>query len=319
MIASAPLFLQSRRSESELIDKIVRDASKVLCSIDKENMIGMDMQIKEILSLLCLESPDVRSIGIWGTVGIGKTAIAEETFRRISVQYESCVFLKDLHKEVEAKGQDAVREDFLSKVLEVEPRFIRFSDIKASFLRSRLQSKKVLVILDNVNDFRDVETFLGKLKYFGPGSRIIITSRNRHVFVQCKIDNVYEVKPLDLSNSLLLLESGTFRSVLSPGPNRALSLELVRFSSGNPRVLQFLSKSVREWQWLSQQIQKSLPFTFKTYLKGAVVGLMITRGVYFWTLHVSFERWIKTTLQCCLMVVVSLHMLDLEALLTNHC
>lgn len=237
----------------------MRDALKVLCSSDKENMIGMDMQIKEILSLLCIESPDIRSIGIWGMVGIGKTAIAEEIFRRISVQYETCVFLKDLHKEVEEKGQDAVREDFLSKVLEVEPRVIRFSDIKTSFLRSRLQRKKVLVILDNVNDFRDVETFLGKLNYFGPGSRIIITSRNRHVFVLCKIDNVYEVKPLDISNSLLLLECGTFRSVLSPGPNRALSLELVRFSSGNPRVLQFLSKSVRVWKRLSQQIQKTSP------------------------------------------------------------
>ncbi|KAH0910512.1 hypothetical protein HID58_033833 [Brassica napus] len=94
-------------SESDFIDEIVNDALEVLRSNYKKNIIGMDMQIKEILSLLCTESQDVRRIGIWGAVGIGKTAIAEEIFHRISVQYETCVFLKDLHKEVELKGYDA--------------------------------------------------------------------------------------------------------------------------------------------------------------------------------------------------------------------
>ncbi|XP_023637387.1 probable WRKY transcription factor 19 isoform X3 [Capsella rubella] len=259
-----------RRSESELIDEIVRDVLMVLCSKDEVNMIGMDMQVEEILSLLCIESLDVRSIGIWGTVGIGKTAIAEEIFRKISVQYETCIFLKDLHEEVKVKGHDAVREEFLSRVLEVEPHVIRFSDIKTSFLRSRLQRKRVLVILDDVNDYRDVETFLGKLTYFGPGSRIIITSRNRRVFVLCKIDHVYEVKPLNTSNSLLLLNRGT-HSVLLPEVYSALSLELVRFSNGNPQVLNFLRN--REWQRLSQQIQKTSPIYIPGIYERSCCGL----------------------------------------------
>ncbi|ESQ38260.1 hypothetical protein EUTSA_v10028393mg [Eutrema salsugineum] len=246
-------------SESELIDELVRDALKVLYSNDNELMIGMDTQVDEILSLLCIDSPDVRSIGIWGTVGIGKTAIAEEIFRRISVQYETCVFLKNLHKEVEVKGHDAVKEEFLSKVLEIEPRVIQVSDFKTSFLRSRIQCKKVLVILDDVNDFRDVETFSGMVNYFGPGSRIIITSRNRRVFVQCKIDHVYEVKPLDISKSLLLLECGRSRSVFLPEVDKTLSLELIKFSNGNPKVLLFLRILVREWKLLSEKFQKTSP------------------------------------------------------------
>ncbi|CAL9232844.1 unnamed protein product [Arabidopsis halleri] len=74
-ITQMPGYTLTDKSESELIDEIVRDALKVLCSGDKVNMIGMDMQVEEILSLLCIESLDVRSIGIWGTVGIGKTTI----------------------------------------------------------------------------------------------------------------------------------------------------------------------------------------------------------------------------------------------------
>ncbi|KAG2330524.1 hypothetical protein Bca4012_019892 [Brassica carinata] len=255
-ITQMPGYILTDKSESELIDEIVRDALKVLCSNDKEKMVGMDMQIKEILSLLCIESPDVRRIGIWGTVGIGKTAIAEEIFRIISVQYETCVFLKDLHKEVELKGYDAVREELLSKILEVEPDVVRTSNIKTSFLRSRLQRKRALVVLDNVDDFSDVETFAEMLSYFGPRSRIIITSRNRHVFVLCKTSHVYEVKPLEFSNSLHLLNPGTFQSGLSHEIYKTLTLELVKFSNGNPLVLQFLSRSNREWKSLSQEIQK---------------------------------------------------------------
>ncbi|KAL0846514.1 hypothetical protein Bca101_019760 [Brassica carinata] len=249
-------YILTDKSESELIDEIVRDALNVLRSNNKKHMIGMDMQVEEILSLLCIESPEVCSVGIWGTVGIGKTAIAEEIFHRIYVQYETCVFLKDFHREVELRGYDAVREEFLSKLLEVEPDVVRPSNIKTSFLRSRIQRKRALVVLDNVNDFRDVETFVGMLSYFGPRSRIIITSRNRHVFVLCKTSHVYEVKPLEFSNSLHLLNPGTFQSGLSHEIYKTLTLELVKFSNGNPLVLQFLSRSNREWKSLSQEIQK---------------------------------------------------------------
>ncbi|CAH2071352.1 unnamed protein product, partial [Thlaspi arvense] len=292
-LTQMPFYTLTDRSESELIDEIVRDALKVVCSSDKEDMIGMDVQVEQILSLLCIESPDVRSIGIWGTVGIGKTAIAEEIFRRISVQYETCVFVKDLHEEVEVKGHDAVREDFLSKLLEVEPDLVRMSDIKTSFLRSRLQRKRVLVILDDVNDFRDVETFLGKLTYFGPGSRVITTSRNRHVFVPCKIDHVYEVRPLDISKSLLLLDRGTFRSVLSPEFYRRLSLDLVKFSNGNPQVLQFCSRSTAAWDQLSEQVQKILPIYIPGIFERSCCGLDENERSIFLDIACFFRRMDK--------------------------
>ncbi|KAL0712913.1 hypothetical protein Bca4012_019891 [Brassica carinata] len=204
-ITQIPGYILTDKSESEFIDEIVRDALEVLRSNDKKNMIGMDMHIKEILSLLCIESPDVCSIGLWGT---------------------------DIHKEVELKGHNAVREELFSKLFEVEPDVVQTSNIKTSFLRSRLQRKSALLVLDNVNDFRDVETFVRMLSYFGPRSRIIITSRNRHVFVQSKIDHVYKAYKI-------------------------LSLELVKFSNGNPQVLQFCSKSDLAWDQLSQQVQKS--------------------------------------------------------------
>ncbi|XP_048596767.1 probable WRKY transcription factor 19 [Brassica napus] len=282
---------KSCRSESELIAEIVRDALKVLCSYDDKKMIGMGTQIKDILSLLCIESPDVRSVGIWGTVGIGKTAIAEEIFRRISVQFVTCVFLKDLHQEVELKGPDAVREKLLSEVLEVEPRVIRISGRKTSFLRNRLQCKKVLVVLDDVNDFRDVETFLGKLSYFGPGSRIIITSRNRRVFVLCKINHVYKVKPLESYKALRLLNLGARPSFFSLKPTRTYSPQLVKFSNGNPMVLQFLSRSSREC--LSKEIRKSSAIYIPGIFERSCCGLDDNEKSIFLDVACFFRRMDK--------------------------
>ncbi|KAL1199307.1 putative WRKY transcription factor 19 [Cardamine amara subsp. amara] len=145
--------------------------------------------------------------------------------------------------------------------------------MKTSFLRNRLQLKKVLLILDDVNDYKDVETFLGKLNYFAPGSRITMTSTNIRVFVLCKIDHVYEVKPLDISMSLLLLERGTFQTALPHEIYRTLSLELVEFSNGNPQVLQFLSSADREWNGLSQEIQKTSPIHIPGIFERSCCGL----------------------------------------------
>ncbi|CAN6980346.1 unnamed protein product [Brassica oleracea var. botrytis] len=287
-ITQMPGYTLTDKSECDLIDEIVRDALSVVYSSYKVTMVGRDMQIKEILSLLCVESPDVRSIGIWGTVGIGKTAIVEEIFRIISVQYETCVFLKDLHKEVEVKGHNAVREDFLCKLLEVEPDVLRTSKIKTSFLKSRLQRKRVLVILDDVNDLRDVQTFLDNLIYFGPGSRIIITSRNRHVFVLGKINHVYEVKPLDISTSLQLLDRGTLQNVLSPEVYSKLSLELIKFSNGNPQVLQFLSN--RKWNPISEQVQETSPIYIPGIFEASCCGLDDNERSIFLDIACFFKR-----------------------------
>lgn len=247
---------------------------------------------------MCIEFPDVRSIGLWGPVGIGKTTVAEEICRRISSQYETCIFLADLHENVELKGHDAVSEELLTKVLGVDPHLLRISDIKESFLRSRLQRKKVLIVLDNVNSFRDVETYLGKLKYFGSGSRIIVTSRNRRVFVQTKVDHVYEVNPLDISNSLSLLHSGVLQSVFSQESYMPRLLELVKFAHGNPQVLQFFgeersSRPVGIWEWLSQQVQQASPSFIPHIFERSCRGLDDNERSIFLDIACFFRRMDK--------------------------
>ncbi|PNX68228.1 TIR-NBS-LRR resistance protein, partial [Trifolium pratense] len=80
---------QVTRPESTLVTEIVKDILKKLNSCfssNYEGMTGIDMHIEQIQSLLLLELPTVRIIGIWGMGGIGKTTIVSAVFEKLATQ-----------------------------------------------------------------------------------------------------------------------------------------------------------------------------------------------------------------------------------------
>jgi hypothetical protein len=63
------------------------------------------------------------------------------------------------------------------------------------FVERRLRRMKVLVVLDNVSDEEQLEILIETLDWFGRGSKIIITSRDKQVFLNRVDDNyVYELE-----------------------------------------------------------------------------------------------------------------------------
>ena len=50
-------------------------------------------------------------------------------------------------------------------------------------IRNRLYNKKVLLVLDDVNDLSQLENLVGKQDWFGPGSRVIVTTRDMHLLI----------------------------------------------------------------------------------------------------------------------------------------
>ena len=68
------------RYESQLVKEIVGDTLNKLdhtSSSYMNGLVGMESRIKKMDDLLCIGSPDVRMVGIWGMDGIGKTTIAK--------------------------------------------------------------------------------------------------------------------------------------------------------------------------------------------------------------------------------------------------
>ncbi|KAH0907161.1 hypothetical protein HID58_038988 [Brassica napus] len=71
-----------------MIEKNVADVSEELnrCtpSKDFDDLVGLEAHVAKLCSMLCLESDEVRMIGIWGPIGIGKTTIARALYSQLS-------------------------------------------------------------------------------------------------------------------------------------------------------------------------------------------------------------------------------------------
>ena len=46
---------------------------------------------------------------------------------------------------------------------------------------SRLRNKRVLIVVDDVTEERQLETLVGKRDWFDPGSRVILTTQDTHL------------------------------------------------------------------------------------------------------------------------------------------
>ena len=56
---------------------------------------------------------------------------------------------------------------------------VGISNTRINFVKDRPHSKKVLIVLDDVDNLEQLEYLVGNHDWFGSGSRIIITSRER--------------------------------------------------------------------------------------------------------------------------------------------
>jgi hypothetical protein len=62
-------------------------------------------------------------------------------------------------------------------------------------IENKLRNKKVFIVLDDVDREKQLEALVGSHGWFGEGSRIIITSRDRHLLNRY-VNNTYEIKCL---------------------------------------------------------------------------------------------------------------------------
>ena len=143
-----------------------------------KGLVGMEPHIEVMDSLLCLGSFDVRMIGIWGMASIGKTIIAKVVYERIHTQFEGCCFLSNVREQSQKYGLPYLRMELLSQILKERNPSSRLLNKGINSIKDVLHSRKVLIILDDVDRRQQMEDLAGVHNWFGLGSRIIITTRD---------------------------------------------------------------------------------------------------------------------------------------------
>ncbi|CAG7888195.1 unnamed protein product [Brassica rapa] len=162
------------QSEAEMIENVVNDVSNMLNkaapSRDFDGLVGMENHIAQISSLLSLDSgDDVRMVGIWGPAGIGKTTIARTLCGKLSDSFTHTAFVESI------RGSSENDHAFMLHLQE----------------QLLLMDKKVLIVLDDVYDLRQIKAMAGKTQWFGCGSRIIITTTDKKLLKAHGVDHIY--------------------------------------------------------------------------------------------------------------------------------
>ncbi|KAJ9676002.1 hypothetical protein PVL29_024806 [Vitis rotundifolia] len=226
------------KNEPLLIKEIVKHVLNKLLNIcigDTEKLVGIDARIQEIKMRLCLELDDVRMIGIWGMGGIGKTTLARVLYNKISRQFEAHSFLEDVGKVLANEGLIKLQQIFLSSLLEEKDLTMKgLTSIKA-----RLHSKKALVVLDNVNDPTIFECLIGNQDWFGRGSRIIITTRDKCLLISHDVD-YYEVPEFNSGEAYEFIKHHSLKHELLRGDFMELSTSMIGYAQGLPLALKVL-------------------------------------------------------------------------------
>ncbi|CAA7053839.1 unnamed protein product [Microthlaspi erraticum] len=184
-------------NEAEMIEKIARDVSDKLNetpSRDFEGMVGLEARLKRMESLLDLDYGGVKMVAIYGPAGIGKSTIARALLSQFSDRFQLTCFVDNLRRSYPSGiGEYGLKlhlqEEFLSKVLNQNG--IRIRHLGA--VKDRLRDQRVLIILDDVDDLKQLEALANGTMWFGPGSRIVVTTENKELLQQHGINDTYHV------------------------------------------------------------------------------------------------------------------------------
>ncbi|KAL2966509.1 hypothetical protein AAZX31_16G121700 [Glycine max] len=218
-------------------------------------LVGLESPVLEVKSLLDVGSDDVvHMVGIHGLGGVGKTTLAVAVYNSIAGHFEASCFLENVRETSNKKGLQHLQSILLSKT--VGEKKIKLTNWREGIpiIKHKLKQKKVLLILDDVDEHKHLQAIIGSPDWFGCGSRVIITTRNEHLLALHNVKITYKVRELNEKHALQLLTQKAFEleKEVDSSYNDILNRALI-YASGLPLALEVIGsnlfgKSMKEWE-----------------------------------------------------------------------
>jgi hypothetical protein len=202
-------------------------------------------------------------VGLYGMGGLGKSTLAKAVYNFIAHQFDGSCYLENVRVNLDPKYLEHLQEKLLLKIIGNE---IKVGSVSEGIIliKERLQRKKVLLILDNIDKIEQLDALAGELAWFGPGSRVIVTTRDKQLLTYHGIERTYAAEGLDKTEALELLRRMAFKNNEVPTCYEDILKRVVTYASGIPLVIEIVGsnlcgKSLEVWKDTLKGFDKRIP------------------------------------------------------------
>ncbi|KAI4364299.1 hypothetical protein MLD38_020410 [Melastoma candidum] len=263
--------------------------------------VGIDRHVKEIKKLLHIDphANDVLMLGLHGQGGAGKTTLSKGICNDIAKEFDSWCFLRDIRKRASKviDGLEHLQLMLLRDLLSEEGLTVSSVDEGKQLIKERLSNKRVLVILDDVDDWIQFDALAGNLNWFGAGSRIIITTRNSRVLSSDRVQHVYPLNLLLEEEATNLFRLHAFGNIQGQTKiDQKLVDRFVKYANGLPLALEVLGRYLRgrgakDWKGKLKELANSPDPAINSVLKISFEGLQDQHKEMFLDVACFFKGW----------------------------
>ncbi|KAI5352525.1 hypothetical protein L3X38_005416 [Prunus dulcis] len=269
-------YIFNASKEAELIQLLVK---RVLTEIRKTPVglaaytVGLDSRVEVMMRLLDVRSKDIRVVGIHGMGGVGKTTLAKALFNRLVGCFECHSFISNV-REISAEHEGLVSlQNRLIGSLSSNTMSVNELNTGISAIKAIAYEKRVLIVLDDVDNVNQLNALVGSRQWFYEGSRIIVTTRDKEALPSHLVNELYEVRELHFSQALQLFSYHALRREKPTDTFLTLSEQIVSLTSGLPLALEvfgsylFERRRIEEWRDALQKLKQIRPRNLQDVLK----------------------------------------------------
>ncbi|CAA7036158.1 unnamed protein product [Microthlaspi erraticum] len=265
--------------EDEMIRLVVK---KVLAEVNNtpekvgEYTVGLESRIDDLMTLVDLKSSSgVQILGLYGMGGIGKTTLAKRFYNKIVENFEEHrVFVSDVRERSSGHDDDGLlnlQKYFIKELFRLDT---QIEDVNGGRdkIRESVHEKKILVVLDDVDNVDQVDALVGERSWYGEESVIIITTRDEEILSKLSVDQRYEVRCLTEEQALKLFSYHSLRKEKPTKSLMELSKKIVEVSGHLPLALEVFGsllydkKEEKEWRTQLEKLKNTQPSNLQNVL-----------------------------------------------------
>ncbi|CAI9269424.1 unnamed protein product [Lactuca saligna] len=262
------------RLETEFIEEIVKDIHHKLHVHLRRvgpQLIGMQNHINFVTSWLKDGSSHTADIlTISGMGGIGKTYLAKHVYGLYSHEFHKSSCIEDISRVCDGKfnGLLDLQKQLCNDISKTSSIKVHDALVYTSKIENIVARKRVFLTLDDINTLDQLDALLGS-KGFHPGSKIIITTKERRLIERCALFKT-DIKPkhtelllqgLHETESWKLLCLHAFKCKYPKTGYEGVFYKLVKYCQGHPLALVVLGKflydrDVTYWEGCIEGLKK---------------------------------------------------------------